>query len=163
MVHLYSLSHLFYLQVGELFSMNYNRLDLKYPIFGFIPNDNMVYVINNSINLRSSSKYLLKKLNYFKGVVITDTSGCRYIIKKAYMVRYRGLFGFNPLLKGRQILIDFEYEPVVETISLDTFKKEIICRIDKTKHIWQSGWDINDLKNMVLNSNSFKEIANYLS
>ncbi len=137
------------------------QVELKYPVFAFKKNDNMVYVFFKERDLKSTSIQILNTIN-FGNVTHIDSLGNKYKIKKAFKVKYLGLWGFNPLLKGRQILIDFEYAPAVEQVLLSDFKKDIIHRIDKTKRIWQSGWDINELKEAVLNSSSFEEIANLI-
>jgi hypothetical protein len=134
------------------------QISLEYPVFLFQKNDDMIYVFFNDIELKSTNTQIFKVFNY-KNVIHIDSLGNRYKIKKAFKVKYLGLLGFNPLLKGRQILIDFEYELEVEQIQLLDFKKDLIQRVDKKKQIWQSGWDINELKEAITNSSSFKEIA----
>lgn len=137
------------------------QVELKYPIIVLPKKSNMVYVYFKEKDLKSTSEELLRKLDY-PNLDLIDASGCKYKIKRAFKVKYLGLWGFNPLLKGRQILVDFEYEPEVEQLFLSDFKNDIIHRVDRTKRIWQSGWDINELKEAVTNSSSFEEIANLL-
>lgn len=137
------------------------KKELKYPVIAVPRNDNMVYVYFKEKDLKSTSEELLRKLDY-KNIELIDSSGHKYRIKKAFKVKYLGLWGFNPLLKGRQILIDFDYEPEAEQIALSDFKKDIINRVDKTKRIWQSGWSIVDLKEAITNSSSVEDIANLL-
>lgn len=137
------------------------QAELKYPVIVLPRKDNMVYVYFTEKELKSTSEELLQKLDY-TNLDLIDASGRKHKIKRAFKVKYLGLWGFNPLLKGRQILIDFEYEPEVEQVLLSDFKEKIIYRVDRTKQIWQSGWDINELKEAVTKSSSFKEIANLL-
>ena len=132
--------------------------ELKYPVIAIPRNDNMVYVYLREKDLKLTSEELLSKLDY-RNIELIDSSGHKYRIKKAFKVKYLALWGFNPLLKGRQILIDFDYDPDVEQVSLSDFKKNVINRVDKTKHIWQSGWEISELKGAVADSTSFEEIA----
>lgn len=134
---------------------------IKYPIFVLQKSDDMIYVFSNEKDLKSTNTEIFEKLNY-KDTVHIDSLGNKYKIDKAFKVKNLGLFGFNPLLKGKQILIDFEYKPEVEKITLDDFKKDILVRIDKTKKIWQSAWDIEELKNTIENSLSFEDIAKLL-
>lgn len=136
-------------------------MTVEYPIFVFQKGDSMIYVFSNEKDLKSTNTEIFEKLNY-KDTVHIDSLGNKYKIDKAFKVKNLGLFGFNPLLKGKQILIDFEYEPEVEKITLDDFKKDILARVDKTKRIWQSAWDIEELKNAIANSKSFEEIAGFL-
>ncbi len=137
-------------------------MKLKYPVFAFHKNDNMIYVFFKEDDLKSTSEGFLNE-GGFVGDSITDASGHKFKIKKAFKVKYLGLWGFNPLLKGRQILVDFEYESEVEKVTLDDFKKDILVRIDKKKQIWQSAWDISKLKEAIRNSLSFEEIAGLLT
>ena len=136
-------------------------MKLQYPVFAFQKNDNMIYVFFNEKDLKSTNTEIFEKLNY-KDTVHIDSLGNKYKIDKAFKVKNLGLFGFNPLLKGKQILIDFEYNPEIEHINLNDFKKDILVRIDKTKKIWQSAWDIEELKNTIENSLSFEDIAKLL-
>lgn len=132
--------------------------EVRYPVIVVPKNDNMVYVYFKEKDLKSTSEELLRKLDY-GNLELIDSTGYKYRIQKAFKVKYLGLWGFNPLLKGRQILINFDYEPEMEQVTLGDFKKEIISRVDKTKRIWRSGWDISELKGAVANSSSFEEIA----
>jgi hypothetical protein len=141
--------------------MGFMQAKLKYPVIVLPKKDNMVYVYFKEKELKSTSEELLQKLDY-TSLDLIDVSGLKHKIKRAFKVKYLGLWGFNPLLKGRQILIDFEYEPELEQVLLSDFKEKIIYRVDRTKQIWQSGWDINELKEAISNSSSFKEIANLL-
>lgn len=134
------------------------QVELKFPVFAFRKNDNMAYVFFKERDLKSTSAQIFKTFDY-ENVTHIDSLGSKYRIKRAFKVKYLGLWGFNPLLKGRQILVDFDYAPEVEKVLLNDFKKEIIHRIDKTKRIWQSGWDISELKEAIANSSSFEKIA----
>lgn len=134
---------------------------LNYPVFVFKKEDNMIYVFFKERELKSTNDYFLSK-DGFIGNAIIDSTGNKYKINKVVKVKYLGLWGFNPLLKGRQILVDFEYIPEVKKVSLSDFKMDVIHRIDKTKRIWQSGWEIDELKEAVMNSLSFKEVASLL-
>lgn len=133
-------------------------MGLKYPIFVLQKGDDMIYVFSNEKDLKSTNTEIFENLDY-KNSVHIDSLGNIHKIDKAFKVKNLGLFGFNPLLKGKQILIDFEYTSEVEKIALDDFKKDILARVDKTKKIWQSAWDIEELKNAIANSKSFEEIA----
>lgn len=134
--------------------------ELKFPVFAFQKNDNMVYVFFKDRDLKSTSTRFLRR-NGFLGDTLIDSTGSIYKIKNAFQVKYLGLFGFSLLKKGgRQILVDFEFDPDIKTITLSEFKDEVITRIEKKKSFWQSAWDIDELKGKIMNSNSFREIAN---
>ncbi|MGN7787360.1 hypothetical protein ACTJIJ_22690 [Niabella sp. 22666] len=70
--------------------------------------------------------------------------------------------GFNPLLKGRQILIDFELNSSIEHVRLEDVLQELIKRVEKNKGFWESAWDIEELKKRLQESRTFDEIANLL-
>lgn len=138
------------------------EIELAYPIFVLPKNNSMIYVYFREKDLKSTSETLLKKIDYSKMELI-DASGGKYRIKNAFKTGYRGIWGFNPLLKGRQILIDFEYFPDVEKMSLSDFQAEIIERIEKNKRFWESGWDINELRKRVQDADNFAAIAKLLA
>ncbi|WP_207534481.1 hypothetical protein [Desertivirga arenae] len=95
-------------------------------------------------------------------IQLVDRLGHKYKINKAFKVKYLGLWGLNPLLKGRQILIDFEYDPEIQSVSLDDFKEEIIKRLEKKKRFWETSWNVEELKQKVFNSPTFSGIAELL-
>jgi hypothetical protein len=133
--------------------------ELKFPVFAFQKNDNMVYVFYKERDLKSTSTRFLSR-NGFVGDTLIDSTGSIYKIKRAFQVKYLGLFGFSLLKKGgRQILVDFEFDSDVKTIELSEFKHEIIIRIEKKKSFWQSAWDIDELKSKIMNCNSFVDVA----
>ncbi|MCA6516135.1 MAG: hypothetical protein IM577_11145 [Chitinophagaceae bacterium] len=99
------------------------QTELKYPVIVLPRKDNMVYVYFTEKELKSTNEELLQKFGY-TNLVLIGASGCKHKIKKAFKVKYLGLWGFNPLLKGRQILIDFEYEPEVEQVLLSDLKRK---------------------------------------
>ncbi|MBC7401107.1 MAG: hypothetical protein H7289_14300 [Mucilaginibacter sp.] len=132
-----------------------------YPVIVFSNNDNMIYVYFNERKLKSTSEALLKKIDY-KKLELFDASGHQYKITEAFKVKFLGLWGFNPILKGRQILIDFKYDPVIEDISFEDFKRNIVIRLENNKRFWESGWDIEELKQKIYETTTFIEIAELL-
>ncbi|MGX5691518.1 hypothetical protein [Arcticibacter tournemirensis] len=135
--------------------------ELNYPVIVLSRKDDMVYVYFNDKDLKSTSEELLKKLDY-TNLDLIDRVGHKYKINKAFKVKYLGLWGFNPLLKGRQILIDFKYDPEVQCVSLDDFKDEIVKRLEKKKRFWEASWDVEELKQKVSHCPSFSGIAELL-
>jgi|GEM_PF-2380044 hypothetical protein len=134
---------------------------LNYPIIVLPKKDNMIYVFFKENDFRSTSEELLKTIDY-PNLDIIDSFGQIFKIIRAFKVKYLGLWGFNPLLKGRQILIDFEFYPEVNQILLNDFKLILINRIEKNRRTWQSGGTIIELKKAISISSSFYEIANLL-
>jgi|LSQX01.3.fsa_nt_gb hypothetical protein len=134
---------------------------LQFPVFAFQKNDNMIYTFFKERELKSTSTIILKTFDY-KNVTLIDSNGNIYKIKQAYKLKYLGLFGFSLIKKGRQILVDYEFDSDIKTTTLSEFKDEIITRIEKKKSFWQSAWDIDELKLKILHCNSFEEIANLI-
>lgn len=135
--------------------------ELNYPVIVLSRKDDMIFVYFNDKDLKSTSEELLKKIDY-TNLELIDRLGHKYKINKAFKVKYLGLWGFNPLLKGRQILIDFEYDPEMQSVSLDDFKEEIIKRLEKKKRFWETSWDVEELKQKVFDSPTFSGIAELL-
>ncbi|GAB3936073.1 hypothetical protein [Mucilaginibacter myungsuensis] len=137
------------------------KVDLNYPIVLFRKNDNMIYVFFNDKDFKSTNEELLKKIDH-KDLEVIDSSGLKYKIDRAYKVKYLGLWGFSLLLKGRQILIDYDFNTIVEQLSLENFKAEIIKRLEKKKGFWSSAWSLKELKQVIANCSSFAEIMSLL-
>jgi len=146
-------------------SILYNSIEitskLKYPVFAFQKNDSMIYVFFEDKDLKSTSVQFLNQ-NGFVGDTLIDLKGNIFKIKKAFKVKYIGLLGFSLLKKGRQILVDFEFDSEIKTISLSEFKKDIIERIKINKSYWEASWNIEDLIENINNSTSFESIAQFL-
>ncbi len=136
-------------------------MEIIYPVIVLPKHDDMVYVYFTERQLKSTTEQLLPTLNNAEMRILDASRQCRKI-NRVYKVKYLGLWGYNPLLKGRQILVDFEYEPETERVVLTNVIKEIVYRVEKTRHIWESGWDIEVLKRAISNSSSIDEIANLL-
>lgn len=131
---------------------------LSYPIFATKAKENMVYVFFKEKDLKATNTNLLSK-NVFKNVTLIDSQGNVFKIKRAYKVKYIGLFGFSLLKKGRQILVDFEFENDKATFELPEFKQFIIQKIENNKSYWNASWDIDELKSKIMNCNSFADVA----
>ncbi len=135
--------------------------ELKFPVFAFQKNDKMIYVFLNNRDLKTTNTSILKEKGY-NDITLIDSRSNVFKIKKAFKVKYTGLLGFSLLKKGRQILVDFEFDSEIKTISLLEFKKDIIDRIKQKKSYWEASWDIEDLIDYINNSTSFESIAQYL-
>lgn len=136
-------------------------MNIKYPVFALSEKDNLVYVFFKEKDLKTTNTALFKK-NIFKNVILIDSSGNIYKIRKTYKVGYIGILGISLLKKGRQILVDFEFENDVMSIKIEDFKQDLIQKIEKNKGFWRSAWNINELKEGIINCNSFEEIADFI-
>jgi len=135
--------------------------ELKFPVFAFQKNDSMIYIFFEDKDLKSTSVQFLNQ-NGFVGDTLIDSKGNIFKIKKVFKVKYIGLLGFSLLKKGRQILVDFEFDNEIKTISLLEFKKDIIERVKINKSYWEASWDTEDLIDNINNSTSFRTIAQFL-
>lgn len=68
-------------------------IKLKYPIFTFKKNDKMIYVFYREKDSKTTNTEIFKKSGY-PGSTIIDSSGMKYVIKKAYKTKWRGIGGF---------------------------------------------------------------------
>lgn len=134
---------------------------LKFPVFAFQKNDKMIYVFLNNRDLKTTSTSILKEKGY-NDITLIDSNGNIFKIKKAFKVKYIGLLGFSLLKKGRQILVDFEFDSEIKTVSLSEFKKDIIERIKKKKDYWEASGDIEELIDTINNCTSFESIADII-
>lgn len=134
---------------------------MKYPVFALKEKDNLIYVFFKEKDLKTTNTDLLRK-NIFKNVTLIDASGKVYKIKNAFKIKDASFFGFSLLKKGRQVLIDFEFEEESTNVSISQFKQDIKDKIDRNKNFWQSAWDISELKEKINKSTSFREIADLI-
>jgi len=134
---------------------------LNYPVFVLPKKSDMIFVFFKEVDLKSTTTEFLDK-GGFVGDIIVDAFGNKYEIEKAYFKKYRGLLGYNPLLKGRQILVDFHFAMELHPIALDEFKRIVHDRINKNKRLWLSSWNIDELQAAIANSISFEEISHLL-
>jgi len=134
------------------------KAELKYPIFSFVKNDNMVYVFYRDKDNKTTNIEIFKKYK-FKGIVIIDSSGMKYIIKRAYKTKWLGISGYFTGMQGRVFLVDFEYEDEIEQISLDELKEMILNRYPKSRWFHSAWVDVNEFKEEMDKCTTFEELA----
>jgi hypothetical protein len=132
------------------------KFDLKYPIFEFFPNDNMVYVYYNDNEFKTTSTEVLKKLK-FRNTLIVDSSGMKYTIQNTYITRYWG-FWEGLFMKGKIVSIENEFNERT-LISLEELKLLILDSYPKS--IWfHSAWsDVKKLKDEMNKCITFEQLA----
>lgn len=81
---------------------------LKYPILIFDPNDDMVWGFGCEKDFQTTTTRILKSNNR-KGVVVVDSTGTKYTIRRAYQIGWRGIHGWTGLSTGI-IVLENEYE-----------------------------------------------------
>ncbi|SEJ29583.1 hypothetical protein SAMN04488018_12244 [Myroides marinus] len=133
------------------------ELRLNYPVLLLSKSNNRIYVFTKEKDLKSTNEELFGKINYSNYYVV-DELGLMYTINNAFKVKKCGLFGVNPFLKGKQILIDFEFSSQIDKLLLDTIKQELVQRIEQDKDYWKLNWNIQELEAKIISSKTFKEI-----
>lgn len=93
------------------------KAKLKYPIFWSSPNDNRVYVFWKEKENKTTKLDMLKEANGWKGDMIIDATGTKYIVKCSYMTKWKGIHGFTGGFTG-MIYYEQEYEDNPESLSL---------------------------------------------
>lgn len=106
------------------------KVKLKYPIFWSSPNDNRVYVFWKED--KTTKLDMLKEANGWKGDIIIDATGTKYIIKCSYMTKWKGIHGFTGGFTG-MIYYEQEYEDNPESFSLRQLQDRIAERYPKTR------------------------------
>lgn len=134
------------------------KAQLVFPIFIFVPNNNMPYVFWEEKLYKTTNTLLIKK--WKKNSVIVDSSGMKYVEKKIFMTGWRGLYGYFTSMQGRVISVDYEYDECPEKISLDSLQKIILDKFPKSRWFHSHCWEnVEDFKNTLFNCKSFEEVA----
>lgn len=132
-----------------------------FPIITFKEGNNFLYFFDKEKDFSTTTELLLKK-EIFKGFIIVDSDGFIYKIKHVKKVGNIGFFGINPLLKDwwkdREIRVEFEFEPNLEKIHLDTLKEIVIEKVEKAKQFWRESWSIKELRDAINNAKTFQEL-----
>lgn len=137
------------------------KTTLKFPVFVFQEKNEMIYVFFNEQIFKSTSTRFLNQ-GGFVGDTIIDSNGVVYKIKRAFQIKYLGFFGFSLIKKGRQILVDFEFEDNTTSVNIQEFKQFIISKIKKERNYWKSSYNITNLVSIINSCTDFKEIATVL-
>lgn len=106
----------------------------SFPAIQIFINDNIIYGCENYKDYYRSSLSLMNKL---KGSVLIDCEGTKFVVKDVKKVGWGTiLWGYNPLMKGRLVKVDFEYAEVSK-LSWHEFKNIILDKLGhKTNPIW---------------------------
>lgn len=134
------------------------HLQLKYPIFSFVKDDNMVYVFHRERDNKTTNTEIFKKYK-FKGNIFIDSSGTKYIVKKAFMTQWRGFKGYFTGMQGRVIAIEYEYEDGITKVSLEELKEMILNRYPKSRWFSSAWVSVEELEQEMNKCNNFEELA----
>ena len=135
------------------------KAKLKYPIFWSGPNDNRVYVFWKEKENKTTKLDMLKEANGWKGDMIIDATGTKYIVKCSYMTKWKGIHGFTGGFTG-MIYYEQEYEDNPESLSLQQLQDRIAERYPKTRWFREEGWGSrDDFRRTVYACKTFEELA----
>ena len=133
---------------------------MDFPIAILEENDPIIYVYKDDKTLRKTSEELLKE-GVWHNCEIIDSIGRRFSILEVKKIGLRGLFGWVPALKGKSIWVDFNFSEL-RRVELDEFKLLVINKLGQNPDFWEKGWDVEELKEEIRNSISFKEVIELL-
>lgn len=137
------------------------KAQLKFPVFIFKPKGNMVYVFWREKLYKTTNTKIFKTIK--KGDIVIDSNGMKYIEKKVYMTKWRGIYGYFAGMQGRVIAIEYEYEDNLEKISLEQLKTMIVERYPKSWAFKSQAWvNAEDFKRDVFRCTTFEEVASIL-
>lgn len=134
------------------------RAQLKFPIFSFNPNNNVIYVCWSAKIYKTTDVKWLKNHNR-RGYIVVDSIGIKYIIKQAYMVRWKGIHGFTGM-NCNMIEVENEYEERIQKISLYQLQEMIMERYPKSNEFHSQCWEnTDDFKDKLFQCQTFEEVA----
>ena len=129
------------------------KATLKYPIFQFSPDENMVYTFWKEN--KTTQLALLKEADGWKGDIVIDSTGTKYTVRRSYMTGWKGIHGFTGMSTG-MISYETEYEDNPEPFSL----RQLQERNPKTRCFREECWDsVDDFRQTIFACKSFEELA----
>ena len=125
------------------------KATLKYPIFQFSPDENMVYTFWKEN--KTTQLALLKECKGWNGDIVIDSTGTKYTVRRSY--------GFTGMSTG-MISYETEYEDNPEPFSLRQLQERIAERYPKTRWFREECWDsVDDFRQTIFACKSFEELA----
>lgn len=138
------------------------KIEPKFPIIQLIEGDKVVYGCTNA------SDYYQCDINYipkYENSIVIDSEGTLLKIISAKKTKWgTWLWGYNPLLKGRVAIVDFDYEQP-QKLDWKEFKIILTERLSKKVNpIWYPN-SIKKIKQRLESSEtgSFREIIELFS
>lgn len=118
------------------------KAELKYPILIFDPGDDMVWGFGCEEDFQTTTTRILTRHNR-AGVVVVDSTGTKYTIRRAYQTGWRGLHGWTGMNTG-VISLENEYEDNPVKISPDELRDMMTERYLKHQ---EEEWFIEEWEN----------------
>lgn len=133
------------------------KATLQYPIFKFSPDENMVYTFWKEN--KTTQLALLKKCKGWKGDIVINSTGTKYIVKRSYMTGWKGIHGFTGM-NMEMISYETEYEDTTEPFSLRQLQERIAERYPQGWWFEEECWDsVEDFRQTIFACKSFEELA----
>jgi hypothetical protein len=118
-------------------------IQLKYPVFEFIPKDNLVYVGYNDNRFKTTNTEIFKKTKFGNHIII-DSSEMKYVTKSAYITRYWGFWEGLLRMLGKVVSIEFEYKDAGTPVTLEELKEMIMERYPKSRWFHSAWSDVEE-------------------
>jgi hypothetical protein len=134
--------------------------DLDFPVASFAK-DNITFYARDINELTTCSSVGFKN-GFYNNLIIVDSRGTKCKVIRAVKAGTVGPFWGFSLLHGRWLRVNLELAKMEEELSLNDFKDKILTVFKKDEFFWDSGGELNELKQFVINANSFKEIISQL-
>ena len=136
------------------------KATLKYPIFQFSPDENMVYTFWKEN--KTTQLALLKECKGWNGDIVVDSTGTKYTVRRSYMTGWKGIHGFTGMSTG-MISYETEYEDNPEPFSLRQLQERIAERYPKTRWFKEECWNSADeFRQAIFACKTFEEVADIL-
>ena len=131
---------------------------LEFPIVAF--SKNSFHIARNENEILICTKIALKN-NFYKGMIIVDSTGTSYNIVNAKKIKGVGPFwGYNIFL-NQKIKVELTYKDDCSNLNIELFKNKVLNYIKIAK--WDSADNYEDIKLKINNLNNFKQIIIILS
>ena len=121
----------------------------------------MIYGFKDEKSLKVASKKLVRA-GVFNDVTIFDSDGSSYLIVDVKELGWATpFFGYSLSKAGQSIKIEFELKPMGK-FSLDELKKQLLERI-KASTYFKGTFDLNEVENYIIKSNTIRELLSFFS
>lgn len=131
----------------------------KFPIIHLLKNDNRIYALRTDKQFYRAGYDLL---GIFKDSIVIDSQGNYYLITEAVKRKWgTWLWGFNPMVKGRIVIVDFLINDS-KRISLEELKELILSQLEHKPipSFWYNQSNISSLKSRVEQAATYEEMIN---
>lgn len=120
----------------------------------------MVYTFWKESNITTIRQ--LEKEKGWKGDIIVDATGTKFVIRRSYMTRWKGIRGFTFGHTG-MIYYEREYEDNPEPFPLQKLQELIAKRYPKTRWFKEECWEcVDEFRQAIFACKTFEEVADIL-